>query len=733
MKNYIPKHEVTENYSRGMKLIFDNDLYGAIDAFLQEPVNSSCYGLAIGNLALCYLRLDKFKECETYSLLLFQKIGIDKVTHKPSIVQFGRNYSECIMNQGRFEESMKEFNDSIHLGNQLIHDFPDDEEEIKIQIAHTFNSWGGALLRAGNHRAAIDVYESALNIYNNHRITNTVGLPEVYTNRASAFLRLGDFIRAELSLLEALELASKDICDKADQIYRIKTLLIEMGSSKISEDPLDFFKEASAYALDNDRLETGLIRLAIGIHYFLELKKPREARELVNIARIAKKKVTFPTEYSANIRLLEAGVLQMEKSDNKDILDVLFDGATDWYKILNRKFQLGDFGIQTMKMKNIFQFLALELLEIDRTEEALMAIEYSRAISYALEHHDTSFNQIIDVNPFEKGKVNVDVLKRLQSELKNNDLIISLCLIENRNIAFLISRESVGSINLEIPQHNTEEYYESLGLIPEALHQGKEDRSFPKEIFKFTEMILKVSDGKEIKLVFPYSILHKVPWRNIFMLSSGNNSLGPISIGLGLIPYILSKNNSDNFKNYSISLGHGKTQDGALDLIEEARLFSNEINGDICPSFTRAELLNSFKNYEIVHLSCHGNFLNINTTPTLLLSMGDGDFPLEEYLPQKILSKIVILSACTSGVYEMAYSEHPIGAAPLLLGKGAKYVIGTRYPVNAYYAKEFIFQLAKNLNRGFSIEESFSHSILTLSMDARYSNLRNLCSFEIFK
>ena len=733
MKNYIPKHEVTENYGRGMRLIFDNDLYGAIDVFLQEPINSSCYGLAIGNLALCYLRLDKFKECEKYSLLLFQKIGIDKVTHKPSIVQFARNYSECIMNQGRFEESMSEFNNSVHLGNQLIQDFPNDEEEIKIQIAHTFNSWGGALLRAGNHKAAIEVYDSALIIYNSYKSTNTVGLPEIYTNRASAFLRLDDFMRAELSLLEALELASKDICDKRDQIYRIKTLLIEMGSNKISENSLDFFKEASAYALENDRLETGLTRLAIGIHHFLELEKPIEARELVNISRVAKLKVTFPTEYSANIRLLEAGVLQMEKADHKDILDVLFDGVTDWYKILSRKFQLGDFGLQTMKMKNIFQLLALELLEVDRVEEALMAIEYSRAISYALEHHDTSFNEFIDVNPFKNSKVKVDILKRLQNELGNDELIVSLCLIQNRNIAFLISRDSVRSISLNILPHDTEKYYNSIGLIPEALNQGKEDRSFPEEIINFTSMILKESDGKEIKLVFPYSILHKVPWRNIFMLSSGHNSSGPITIGLGLIPYILSKKSSDNLKNYSISLGHGKTQDGALDLIEEARLFSAEINGDIFTGFTRAELLNSFKNYEIVHLSCHGNFLNKNSSPTLLLSMSDGDFPLEEYLPQKIGSKIVILSACTSGVYEMAYSEHPMGAAPLLLGRGAKYVIGTRYPVNAYYAKEFVFQLAANLKSGCDIEESFSRSLSILSKDSRYSTLRNLCSFEIFK
>jgi hypothetical protein len=83
--------------------------------------------------------------------------------------------------------------------------------------------------------------------------------------------------------------------------------------------------------------------------------------------------------------------------------------------------------------------------------------------------------------------------------------------------------------------------------------------------------------------------------------------------------------------------------------------------------------------------------------------------------PHEVASPLVILSACHSGVYTMAWGEYPTGAGPELLSRGARYVIGSRCRVDADFTNEFFGRLAAHLRDGHPIGMCFAHAIRDLA------------------
>ena len=81
--------------------------------------------------------------------------------------------------------------------------------------------------------------------------------------------------------------------------------------------------------------------------------------------------------------------------------------------------------------------------------------------------------------------------------------------------------------------------------------------------------------------------------------------------------------------------------------------------------------------------------------------------PDDQVVPRVVQSVLVILSACESGVYEMAWGDEPAGAAPLLLHRGARFCIGTRFPIGVMFAGRFFPRLMERLAGGEDLVTSF--------------------------
>ncbi len=106
---YDPEFERTENYSRGMTAVGQDDLKNAIEILLKEPPNSNCYNLAIGNAGLAANRLGQFNEAARYCRVALGDIELNGCEHPPSHIQFIRNYGDALLGLGRIGEAIPTF------------------------------------------------------------------------------------------------------------------------------------------------------------------------------------------------------------------------------------------------------------------------------------------------------------------------------------------------------------------------------------------------------------------------------------------------------------------------------------------------------------------------------------------------------------------------------------------------------------------------------------------------
>jgi hypothetical protein len=59
----------------------------------------------------------------------------------------------------------------------------------------------------------------------------------------------------------------------------------------------------------------------------------------------------------------------------------------------------------------------------------------------------------------------------------------------------------------------------------------------------------------------------------------------------------------------------------------------------------------------MVLISCHGKSVDSPDGPQLVLELADGALAVDDVFPERVVATLVILSACESGVYHMAWSD----------------------------------------------------------------------------
>lgn len=131
----------------------------------------------------------------------------------------------------------------------------------ELEIAHTFNSWGGTLVQLERPDAALDCFKEARDIYRKYEAENKVGLAETLTNLSLAHHCLGKKNEASLALQEALDVAKSG--GDRDQVRRIEIATIQLDPSLIEGDPLRLLDDAANEAITDGRYSTGCLRQCI--------------------------------------------------------------------------------------------------------------------------------------------------------------------------------------------------------------------------------------------------------------------------------------------------------------------------------------------------------------------------------------------------------------------------------------------------------------------------------------
>ncbi|MBX4266209.1 CHAT domain-containing protein [Clostridium estertheticum] len=713
-RNYLPGNSITQNYSEGMLAISRGEFELAISTLEKEQKGSSCYTLARGNIALVLLRLEKFAEAEREGRNALYSINMLGCPHPPSHVQFARNLCESISKQNRLNEALLEFNSCCHLANHLMDEYPDMSNEIELEKAHTMNSWGATLLNLASWKPSIDCFNIARKIYSKYSNINSIGVSEVLANLAIAYTNTNNKVEAELALSEALEIAKKN--DDNDQINRIKIGLIQLDSSIISEDSVfELIENAASEAINEGRYNTAYLRLCIASSKAEKSGYIDKGLELVAKAKCLEGNMDSKDSTIASLRFLEAQLLEQKGEDNETIVKVLTEGAFIWYECLSWELNLSDFNNIASMQHDHFRLLTKYLLLRGAIKEALLSFEIGHALGFFHEIESDMFNNLIKTNSFEyKGKINTILLDQIQNDMDEGNTILIICILPPQLGAFIIEKNHIKYISLNLPTGSQQisKLNEDIMMVPTRLADGIGRRSIPSLVMEFSKLLSVNIAGNKIIEIIPYGNLHLIPWRAV--LYDNGIDMNNISCSTGFNLF-LRLNQSERISlevPYALAMGYGKTY--KIDLKVEADRFIEKLkkgNTNVC---SKQHIIAALQSESIILISCHGEAINNSGETVLKLFLEDGEIIFDEIIPEKVLSPLVILSACESGTYSMGWGDYPSGAAPLLIKKGAKYCVVARYPIRAKFALDFFTVLGESLQRDLSVKDAFQYSIIEM-------------------
>jgi hypothetical protein len=399
-----------------------------------------------------------------------------------------------------------------------------------------------------------------------------------------------------------------------------------------------------------------------------------------------------------------------------EVLETLFEGARLWWGVLRKPQLTADVLVKTQSMHDHFRLLARKLLDDGRNDEACMTFEAGRALGFAIEVDQSALPKILALDPFagSQASVNCAGLRSIQAALGEGKAIISMAILPPGLVAFVVRRDSVKAVEHPLPDNDEcHHIFDAIRAIPRRLRKKEGIGVIPQLMRDFAGRVSGEIGTDEIVSIIPNSVLHGVPWRSLLRsLGVGWTQLSSVT-GFGLL---LGGPKLGAIQGGAIALGHGTA--GSIDLNQEARDFAGAFGdqGTVVENATTADIRSALLRHGAVLISCHGSQredLNRGTFH-LYLSLGDGDKSADELWPDSVVAELVVLSACDSGVYEVAWGDYPVGAGPDLLRKGAQFCLATRFPVNAQFAANLMKELATHLASGNSVQSAFSKALETM-------------------
>ena len=247
-------------------------------------------------------------------------------------------------------------------------------------------------------------------------------------------------------------------------------------------------------------------------------------------------------------------------------------------------------------------------------------------------------------------------------------------------------------------------------------------------------MVAEAIGHLKLVILAPHALLHKVPWR--LVLHSYGTDWDQLSFVTQFSPILDPDMPTPEvlLPSTGMALGFGIAGSGQniINLEDEATDFASAFSshGHVCLGAKSHDVVAALKGHDIVLLSCHGERTPPDQGGRFLFVLANGKFPANELVESTINAPLVILSACSSGAYEMAVGDFPIGAAPLLLVAGARFCICTRYPISAHFAKSFFPSLGRRLSLGQNVRDAFTSTMQEME-HAGYDLWRHLACVEL--
>lgn len=709
----MDQSEYTPEYVEGCKALHGGRPADALPGLARVPPSSPCWIMAQGNIGLALLQLDRNEEAEVQLRQVLSELDVRPCPHPPARLQYMRNLGEAVGKQRRWSEASAEFELALIAADEMVGQHPSLKGNIMREKAYVLNSLGTARLQLGLHQKAADAFNEARALFRQHPDSNRTGHAEVLTNLATALTAVGRQTEAGLALEEALDILehTRDY----DQLFRTLIVAIRIGSNLVKvEHAVELIHAGAEDALQSNRVGTAYLRYCEGASFLLQSGgEIADVQRMVRCARALENQLNTRDPHVPKLRLFEAMACRSAGEPQDAVIRLLIEGAYHWYELLAAPLIPADFLATTSDLHLHFRILAGCLAEVGRTDESLMAFDAGRGLGYAVATDPTLYTRIPAQNPFSPDGSAVDIsqLRTTQQSMTKEEVSVVLAVIPPRVLAFVVCSEQVECVAVDIPSTpwDLERLSTECNMTPQRLAQGADVRAIPPPLLVLSKRIAQHIGSRTVRAFVPYDALHMIPWRAV--LRHCGVSWQQLPFGLGF--YLTLRSSEASRQTFAgstvVALGHGLA--GTVNLEDEAESFAAVFGADarlVSPATMNA-VRESLQSQTIVLLSCHGK--TVYERGDLRLELSDGQALGCDVFPTNVRTRLVILSACESGVYFMAWSDFPVGAAPMLIRRGAEFVIGARFPVRAMFASDFFTTFAQFLAAGNSIGVAFATTL----------------------
>lgn len=718
MRRGYPESE--QRFADAARAGMQGNLAEAERLYRAEPLDSKLYGVALAQLAQLVGRTARWTEAEKIALQAIHDFRTNGVVHGASYVLAHRVLGERAADRHAAEEAIGQFKEACAVADRLIAEArarsatggdPEAEKnevrELLTEKANTLNSHGGALLLVREPQSAISVLEAARDCQKKAAGTTLEGVAEVLTHLALACRQVGDTHRAHLAAQEAIDVALQT--HDEGQLFRARLELyqIDPNAEQLPRDA-NWLEEAADAAERSQQPHVAFVRWCMVVERAADLGDVEGAERALDRALALAPRLP-PAHVERAALTHTVALLRLRQGEDGAALVELFDGAGRWYSIITSHTQLADVERTTRLMHEHFRTLTEQLCLRGRSDEALCAFEYGRALAHAIAV-SPEFKPVISPIAEDGVSIRGDLRRYLATRLGPDDVVLVLAMLPRSLVGFVVGRDGVQLVSADLPQA-IGPLEKALNALPRALHDGAGFSALPSEVQSLGGLLAeKIGPQKRVAGYFPHALLHVVPWR-VLLFAKGlafDALHGPT--GFGLMAWAMREDTAapTPFPR-GVSLGHGTS--GTVNFQDEALNFVLAWGaGCEVLDATANALVSALQSADVVHLSCHGH-----DGPEVELELSDGRFTVHALLDQsKVQAATVLLSACYSATYYVRLGDHPIGPAPDLLRRGVRWCVGARWPVRSAFAAALFPRFAPRLRNGQPIQRAFISAVVEI-------------------
>lgn len=305
------------------------------------------------------------------------------------------------------------------------------------------------------------------------------------------------------------------------------------------------------------------------------------------------------------------------------------------------------------------------------------------------------------------GLVTVDPVKAAEfsSSLRTDEAVLAFALLEKQSLVFVVRQQGLTFFRLDVTALEVEE---RVRRVRETIAAG-EDSSVDLRWLgaNLIEPALPGLEGTKILGLIPHKSLHYLPFAAVEILGQPLIEKWPLYLAPSLSVLDVCKKRPRRGGKKLLAISN-PSLGAAFDLpfaLREVRAI--ETAGFLVEKYTLAEATESvFRSKtppSYLHFACHGEFLPDNPLFSgLLLGPGgghDGRLEAHEILEMKILSDLVVLSACQTGLARVTTGDEITGLDRAFVTAGARTILSSLWRVNDLTTAVLIKRFYRHLSQ----------------------------------